>query len=155
MAPLHLVKAKPNHTSSLISDIRKHDRVEWEVGSGLSDPEEELRHAIIWGDSWSVLDNEARCLAIWGVSHTAEPLVGNAWMLATNAATRQLHAMHRMFKDGIGRMHSTYPTLTAWSYSKNILHHKWMLRMGFEDTGREMILGGRKTATFKLFTRRA
>ncbi|MCW2317138.1 hypothetical protein M2322_002692 [Rhodoblastus acidophilus] len=118
--------------SSLALDVRELDREEWVAASGVP-LLVSLNRAIKHGDNWAVLDEEGRCLAIWGVNHD-----GNAWMIATNAAQRRLHEMHTFFKDGIARMHELHPEIDAWAYSKNHLHHKWMLRFGFKQTDQEV-----------------
>ncbi len=80
-------------------------------------------------------------LAIWGATPSTHPELAYAWFIASDDVARHVHALHRFFKDGIAEMHSRFPILHAVAYSRNTLHHEWMLRMGFRDTGLNERLG--------------
>lgn len=147
-----LILRSPPTTEDILTlsrDVRELDREEWVAASGGKSIIRSLVTSLRYGDNWAVIDEETGlCLAIWGVC------AGNAWMIATNEAASRVHEMHRLFKRGIGRMHELYDELEAWAYDKNTLHHEWMLRMGFKDTGRTASFG-LPGSTFKLFKRKA
>jgi hypothetical protein len=151
---LRLGLATKENAISLVSDIRRQDSEEWVAGSGGKPTISSLLRYVELdaGDVYAVVDEAEKCLAIWGVRAWPHwPAVGIAWMVCANGAVHRLHDMHRFFKFGIGQMHLQFPILHAWPLSTNTLHHEWMLRFGFKDSG-ESAKGAFNT-TFLKFTR--
>lgn len=137
---------------SLEADIRQCDREEWVMASGRP-VGSCLVEALSLPNTRVVLNEDGKCLAMWG--HVSDPKksgVASAWMVATNEALRRVHEMHRFFKDGITEMHKDHHTLIASAAHHNVVHHRWMLRMGFKQTD----LDTRNELGFRfiLFTRR-
>jgi hypothetical protein len=138
---LTLERSKAADGVSLFMDIRKCDLEEWVMASGRP-ALDCLVEAATYPDTWSILDESGRCLAMWGVTpKRGWPEVGVAWMVATNTALRRVHEMHRYFKKGIDDMHLQYRFLEACSAHHNLVHHRWMTRFGFEWTSEELHVG--------------
>lgn len=136
---LRLVTAKQEHIASFMPDIRPLDNEEWVAGTASSTWNGLSAVIAVFPDSsWAVLDDWGYCWALWGVTRPDTPVAfrGVAWMVASKKAQRNLHAMHRLFNQGISDMHKLYPHLEAWAYSANTLHHRWMERFGWRRTGK-------------------
>ena len=140
MTHLRLVYAEQRHLATFMPDIRPLDNEEWVAGTGMST--RAGLHAVITvhpNSSWAVVGNNEDCWALWGVTPPVQRFVefrGVAWMVASKKAQRNLHAMHRLFNQGISDMHKLYPHLEAWAYAPNTLHHRWMERFGWQRTGK-------------------
>lgn len=139
MPNLRIVPARQEHLASFMPDIRPLDNEEWVAGTGSSTWNGLSATLVVFpNSSWAVVDDNETCWALWGVTSPSSPVSfrGVAWMVASKKAQRNLHAMHRLFHQGISDMHKLYPHLEAWAYAPNTLHHKWMQRFGWEKTGR-------------------
>lgn len=141
---------------TLAANVRPADRDEWEAASG-KPFDMALWTALLLNHNhtWMLLHDD-RCLMLFGVSpYEWNPTgVGAAWLVATKEAEEKVHTMHRFFRQGIAELHKVCPKLNAWAYHKNKLHHEWMRRMGFKDTGGRCPIGSRGEM-FHLFTKDA
>lgn len=135
---MKLVTATPEMVSNLAGPLRRADIEEWCTAVNWNYPAEVLLRFCISRDaatSRAVLDERGKALCFWGVGPGEKPEVGIAWMVATKEALRRVHSLHRHFKQGIAEMHEAYPTLEAYAYIKNTVHHRWMERVGFACVG--------------------
>lgn len=124
---------------TICADMREADITEWNAGINL----------VRWpGDicsllhftlehfpqaTWCAVDETDHCICMWGVTPTGAAGIGQAWLLATNAAERRVHDLHRHFRRGLAEMLAVYPRLHAWAHVGNELHHRWMKHFGFTE----------------------
>jgi len=136
----------------ILDDPRPADVQEWEAASGRSF-EDALRESLLGnhaGHSWAAFRGVNEVLMAFGVNPYGSLRAGIAWLVATNAAVRHIHALHAHFKEGLGQMLAVRPELHAWADERNTLHHEWMLRMGFERTERQLYFND-AAVPFRLF----
>lgn len=126
------------HTyADLMEDAREADMQEWEAASG-----QFFHYALILalssyantGHAW-VAKYGPHILMAFGVVEQPLRGIGNAWMLCTNRAVTMYRAIHQHWHKQLDQMLAVRPILHAWADERNVLHHQWMLRMGFQHTG--------------------
>lgn len=121
----------------LMEDAREADRQEWEAASG--EPfSQAIMHGLTCyadtGHAW-VAKYGPHVLLAFGVVEQPLAGIGNAWMLCTNRSVPLFRAIHQHWHKHLGEMLAIRPVLHAWADERNTLHHRWMKRMGFVDTG--------------------
>ncbi len=125
----------------ILNAARPEDIEEWEAASGLSFTKAvpiAFSRDPIWA-GWT-LGVEPFALAVWGV----EPWVGDsgeAWMICTEHSWRYGKTLCKDFGVHFAEVCKGYTEVTAHSYAKNTLHHRWMRRMGMVETGTTTING--------------
>lgn len=138
--------------SGILKDPREADKREWEVASGISFEEAVYDSFHSPYPSWIAHYGADKVLCVFGVCPSGlNPRIGNAWLAATNEAVKYVHRLHRHFEEGLVQMLDVYPTLHAWADERNVLHGKWMLKMGFERT-ESLLHFGEPSVPFRLFT---
>jgi hypothetical protein len=142
---LRLLKATPEASLLMAKHARKADRKEWFMASGglKLDVAIELCRRGSLTVPRMVMDEFGTVLTMWGCG-----VSGMAWMVCSELALERVHDLHRFFKEGIAEMHELWPTLTAWSYGENSVHHKWMWRFGFRPSD-ILKVGGEEFLCFK------
>lgn len=70
-------------------------------------------------------------LAAWGCQPTELDDTRQVWFVASREAPRYAIAIHRHFKAAIAEMQPPGFSLRAYSYWRNVKHHRWMMSHGF------------------------
>lgn len=102
----------------------------------------------------AIVDREdhSRVLALWGCHKlvTGGVVAGVVWLIGADLGAIVAGYVHREFNTTewapIKRL---YPLLTCGSQDKQLVHHKWLRKAGFQKTG-EYVMG---TGQFFVFTR--
>lgn len=130
---------------------RPADIREWET-AGSVDFEYSLSECIFSNDNpkWIARVNGVPMM-LFGVNPLGPPY-GFAWMIATRGAEKHQHALHRHHRESMGEMLKVRPMLSAWADSRNVVHHKWMERMGWKPSEATIHLGDGAGVPFILYT---
>lgn len=132
---MEILKATLRHARGLARDVRRVDRMEWELATGQPFLGHLLAGIIIKGSRNYALVHDHEALAIFGVHPTQDPRLGRAWFVGTKVLMHRVHEAHRHFKAGIEMLHQEHEMLVASSWENNRVHHAWMKRMGFREDG--------------------
>ena len=137
---VYLLPAKLGDEKVLGVDVRPADRREWEDGIPGTTLETSVRRCIVTPGgiattAYAALDGQM--LAMWGVNpYPDHPTFGVVWFAARQCAKNYLHGIHYHWRFEIDRMEAAFPHgLHAFPDSRQLVHHKWMERMGFERKG--------------------
>lgn len=136
MASVTVIDAHPDHIEAFRSGCRAADRREWETALG-SDLETAMRIAVRYPMAVSrvALDSKTgEVLAMWG-GHKLQgggPGVGQLWFAGRDAAYAKVHGIHHHWRREIGDLHKRWPILVAFADERQVRHHAWIERMGFE-----------------------
>lgn len=119
--------------------LRQSDLLEIAATSG-ADPSDVLEKSVQVSDWWyAAVDPEDGLVAVFGVapSRLGGPLlgVGCPWMLATDAFQRHKHAVCRIARRFLPRMHERYPVLYQFVDVRHEAAVEWILWLGFEVIG--------------------
>lgn len=111
-------------------DVRQEDIDEWVAGTG-----EALGRSLQATLERSLL---VRCvvrggvtLAMWGCTPTERGDTRQVWFVAAREAPRHAITIHRHFQAAIAEMHAVGFALRAYSWWRNIKHHRWLEAHGF------------------------
>lgn len=115
------------------ADARKEDIREWETAG---DQPFLFSLAVALKDAW-VVWADGRAVCSYGLNPTG-------WLILTNGATRHLLSLHKLFVKFL----SEHETLECCADSRNELHLRWLLRVGFVPYDLKFIRG----VTFILFS---
>ncbi len=116
--------------------LRHSDVLEIEATSGV-DPADVLEMSIGVSDWWyALVDPVDGIVAVFGVapSRLGGPLqgIGCPWLLASDAFYKHKHAVCRLAKKLLKRMHETYPVLFQLVDTRHEAAVEWVLWLGFE-----------------------
>lgn len=121
----------------LMEDAREVDRQEWRAASGAPFGVAlmtALSNNANTGHAW-VAKYGPHILLAFGVVEQPLAGIGNAWLVCTNRSVPLYRAIHQHWRKHLDQMLAIRPVLHAWADERNVLHHRWMKRMGFMDTG--------------------
>ncbi len=118
----------------LAHNARQEDVDEWAAGTG-----EPLSRALpcAWERSlvcrclWYSSDRYGFPLAMWGCTPTDHEDVRQVWFVAHEMAPQMAIAIHRHFRQAVSEMQPPGVSLRAFSYWRNIKHHRWLETHGF------------------------
>lgn len=130
------------HVDDLMSDVRQADRNEWVAALGCP-MELALREACGPGQvaMTCFIEKTRKVLAVFGAQPMPDafterlgcsPDAGLLWFAATNLGYHYIPDFAVLATRGLDYLHLTYPTLTAFVDDRNVLHHQWLVDMGFK-----------------------
>lgn len=140
---VHVEPLTVEHVSLAASDIRRADLMEWLAVLGET-PAEHLA-AGDWYFARCALSEAGEPLCMWGTERD-----GSVWLVATNKAVPVALSIHRCLREEFQMLLEVAPEPHCWADSRNILHHKWLEWLGFEEVDEAPY--GPLGLYFKLFT---
>lgn len=137
---VHIEEARRDHLPPILEDIRPADLREWVAGTGSADIQGALEVVFREGRyARAACDPEGTALCMWGIDEL-EPGVGWVWMFATTRAVPLFFPLHRHLRAGMDEVLERWPTLHAYSDSRNTIHHRWLKWLDFTHS-EDVILG--------------
>jgi hypothetical protein len=126
-----------HHIEDFLSQkVRQVDHDEWFAAGGGRTMAQTLRSIPedVYAEQRACLNEDGWCIALWGV--TPDPDVegvGLCWMVATEEASKWGVRLHYMFaKPQMQELEKRFRCLCAVPMASNTLHHKWLMKLGFE-----------------------
>lgn len=135
----------------VLPDVRQADMEEWYAGTG------QLFHfsalqAILSKGFRKVALEDGLPLCFWGADAVpGEDRKGVVWMFATNHAKVRWLRLNKVLRPNLEDLHEEFGELSAYADCRNVVHHKWLLWLGFER--REVVRFGPLNMPFQLFHR--
>ena len=112
--------------------LRKPDLLEIEASGGNQTPLQVLLEGVRSPDGCYVaVDSDDVPQAIFGTTPSDEPLLGYAWMMATEDIENHWVQVARLTQPVLERVRGTYRVLSNMVHSENELHIKWIRWAGF------------------------
>ena len=142
---MQIVDLTPELVLLAADDIRPEDRREWQAGCG-QDVEDRLLEDTNWQFARAALDDDGRVLMFWGGDG------GWVWLVATTHGQAQWRSLVRLQDGLLGELRGQFPgqDLKCWADDRNLLHHVWLRRLGFEPSESKHI--GPYQLPFTLYT---
>lgn len=135
----------------LLLDVRPEDRDEW-IASGAGCTRDAVAASIVASHRPRTIHKDGRVLCIYGVTPTAEPNVGVAWLIGTKLGQHHARRLVRLFTEAeMALVSGDWETLVCWADSRNRSHHLWLNWMGFDWIG--TVLAGPLELPFEYFER--
>lgn len=163
MADYRIVRAKPEHVTSIIPDLRPEDVTEWleaarrlnlnSQGDSLMPwlLKDAVRHSEETARALVPLDGGVP-LCLWGAVPTDVPAFGRCWLVGTREGQRKAFHVQRFFREGVALLHGKYRFLEAHVDAVNYVHVGWLHKLGWEDVGPSNVIPGER---FRLMIREA
>lgn len=131
MSTLTFHPVTPARIAHIAANLRAADRAELAITSPGNDVHDVLRDSVE-GSRWTIVAEVDGVPAIaYGVAPTTEPMIGRAWMLATD----DLLKVRREFVAGCRRevrlMQQTFAVLTNEVHRENTVAIAWLEWLGF------------------------
>jgi hypothetical protein len=129
-----VVPATADHAMAMLPHVRGKDRGEWVAGTGES-TRQRLVAAVLDPSGFAraiFAEGMEVPLILWGAGAAETPGVGQAWLIATNAAERLAFSLHRLLKPELQILDTTFPRCVAYSDKRNVVHHQWLTWAGFD-----------------------
>lgn len=136
MPLLRAVPADLSMVPYMAAHARREDRVEWFLGTYRKlDRALQAGLEIPGSVNRAVVGEDGNPLILFGAHPYLAPGAGQAWLVATDAALTQIHALHRFFKAELAELEAPFGHLVAFSHVGNSVHHRWMRWVGFRSLG--------------------
>ena len=139
---------KTGDLRKVLHDIRRADMEEWYAGTGQLFQFSALQ-AILGKDFKRVALKDDVPLCFWGASAAPGEGRGMIWLFATNSAKNSWLRLNRVLRPNLDDLHSEFGDLSAYADVRNVVHHKWLLWLGFVE--RETVNLGPLNMPFKHF----
>ena len=143
---LSVVDATDEHLLSFTQQpVRQDDIDEWFAASGGRPLKETLGEILSAGSSGlarALLNDEGRCICLWGVVPGLHG-EGVVWLIASVEAEQHGRHIHRYWPKEIALMHMRHALLVAIAYGNNKLHLSWLEAIGFQPLRTDYIGPGR------------
>lgn len=115
------------HLKEVLHDIRPADMAEWYAGTG-SLFGTAAQVAITDSEFARVaLDETDTPLCFWGGNG------GKMWLFATKSAERRALSLHKILAVHLEEVEERWGLLSALADGRNVVHHKWLRWLGFEE----------------------
>lgn len=131
--------------SRLCADIRPEDKAEWSAAAkvlGGDSTELPVKDHILMACMGSRSNAKAltskstgETLCIWGASKTETEGVGIVWLVASNSGAKNARRVQRLFPSAVAALHGEFPILEAHAMMENVVHIRWLERLGFTHGG--------------------
>lgn len=131
MATLTFHPATPERIAHIAAHLRQADRAELAITSPGADVVDILRDSVA-AARWAIVASvDGRPAIVYGVTPTAEPLIGTAWMLATDDLCRVTRKFIARCRAEVRLMQQTFAVLTNEVHRDNVLAIRWLEWLGF------------------------
>lgn len=123
--------ARLGDASSLAPRLRASD-IQEILAAGSPGPEASLRQGVELSTvSFAVVDEDDHPQLLMGVVPTGDPMAGYVWMLSADILTTHQITLMKWTPAWLDVMHRHFPVLTNAVDARNLVHIRWLKRMGF------------------------
>lgn len=145
-----IVPWNQGHMHELMHTMRTADRKDLRASTGLMPNDALARSCYITGlgHLWTVLDDENRVVATFGVAeHPHDRQVGIGWLVGSNLITENPIAFGRITKRIIETAEADFDMLYNYVSMTNSVHRRWLQYAGF-TLGHVQEVNGTTVQTF-------
>lgn len=131
MARQPLTSATADHVADFFArGPRPIDAAEWHLATGTPLTEESFKSALGTTPAHATLDDEGRCVALYGaIPDVGSPQYGNLWLLTTEAADNPLTPAEA------AALAEPFSALVAFAHPDNHPHQAQLETLGFDRMG--------------------
>ncbi|MFB2563649.1 phage protein Gp13 family protein [Rhizobium sp. IMFF44] len=124
--------SQPEDVTYLAPRLREADRQEL-LAAGSPSPEQSLTDGLMLSKQCiSIVDEEDRAVAMFGVCPSSEEGVGFVWLLGSDEIKRDKTKFLRRSKQWVDIFHEEFAVLTNFVDRRNEVHLKWLRWLGFK-----------------------
>lgn len=136
---------------SLAPRLRDDDREELLLSQG-DDLEKTLKDSVESSYECFAAELDGKVIALWGIALVPEKGWGIPWMLGSPESTQFPLKLVSIGKEAVSRWEPLCDVMTNLTYQGNVVHHRWLERIGFQFAPQEIPVGDSQ-APFRQFYR--
>ncbi|MBY3320706.1 MULTISPECIES: phage protein Gp13 family protein [Rhizobium] len=124
--------SRPEDVTYLAPRLREADRQEL-LAAGAPGPEQSLRDGLMLSKNCiSVVDDEDRAVAMFGVCPSPVEGLGYIWLLGSDDIKQNKTRFLRRSKQWVDTFHQDFTVLTNYVDQRNEVHITWLRWLGFK-----------------------